>query len=77
MGYTIRTDNYRYTEWVKFSSFQPDWDNIVSAEMYSHIIDPSENLNLANNPEMISIRRKLSEQLRRGWRFSLPNMKQQ
>lgn len=75
MGYTMRTKNYRYTEWANFKQFQPDWHNVVGTEMYSHIIDPSENLNLSDNPEMMSIKRRLSEQLRRGWRFSFPNMK--
>ena len=28
MGYTMKTDKYRYTEWVKFHpgpEFKPDW----------------------------------------------------
>lgn len=38
MGYTIRTTEYRYTEFVKWngSTLAPDWDDVHSAELYDH-----------------------------------------
>ena len=43
MGYTLRTDEYRYTEWAAWNGLQlaPDWDNITigeqtNRELYDH-----------------------------------------
>ncbi|MHC4993920.1 MAG: sulfatase [Planctomycetota bacterium] len=41
MGYSIRTDRYRYTEWG---------DGLEGVELYDHQIDPGEITNLANDP---------------------------
>ena len=42
MGYSIRTDRYRYTEWRKFKSKE-----ILARELYDHQTDPDETKNLA------------------------------
>ena len=57
MGYTMRTDRYRYTEWVAWngSSLTPLWDRVEARELYDHKgddgpwTDPDsyENANLA------------------------------
>ncbi|WP_367388012.1 sulfatase [Lewinella sp. LCG006] len=52
MGYSLRTDRYRYTEWVEeFRSYQPYGKNKVSGvELYDYETDPNETRNLAGDP---------------------------
>jgi arylsulfatase A-like enzyme len=45
MGYSIRTDRYRYTEWVKAS----DHTKVTARELYDHQTDPGETKNIAND----------------------------
>ena len=74
MGYTIRTNDYRYTEWPEFSgapSYKPDWNNLLGTELYDHTNDPDENYNRAMDPSYASLKESLSAQLRAGWRQNL------
>lgn len=43
MGYSIRTDRYRYNEWRNF-----DTGKLVARELYDHVNDPLETANVAN-----------------------------
>ena len=75
MGYTMRTDMYRYTEWAKFEDapvYKPDWTQLFGVELYNHVIDPEENHNMAKDPTYAMIRKQLSGALRAGWRKALP-----
>merc|ERR1712151_82684 len=57
MGYTMRTDRYRYTEWVRWNgtALRPIWSDLRARELYDHEkdlghwTDPDgfENVNLA------------------------------
>lgn len=40
MGYTIRTDRYRYTEWYPFKT-----DSVIARELYDHRLDSEESRN--------------------------------
>jgi iduronate 2-sulfatase len=74
MGYTIRTDRFRYTEWPKFSfepQYKTEWENNCGVELYDHLIDREENYNHAYDTEYKDIRNELSKMLRDGWRKSL------
>jgi iduronate 2-sulfatase len=42
MGYSIRTDRYRYTEWYRFNT-----DSLVVTELYDHRTDSAETINIA------------------------------
>lgn len=42
MGYSIRTERYRYTEWREFES-----GDVIARELYDHDVDPDENINVA------------------------------
>ncbi|MEM9399092.1 MAG: sulfatase [Verrucomicrobiota bacterium] len=53
-GYSIRTERWRYTEWMKGDA---------GIELYDHDNDPNEITNLANNAEFTKIQKELSEQL--------------
>jgi iduronate 2-sulfatase len=43
MGYSLRTERYRYTEWRKMGS-----DTVVARELYDHEQDPAETINIAD-----------------------------
>ncbi len=44
MGYSIRTERYRYTQWREFDS-----GDLIAEELYDHDRDPDENINIAEN----------------------------
>ena len=75
MGYTMRTNQYRYTEWVYFnvSIWRPQWNYSPSAvELYDHNVDPDENMNRASKPEYAQVKKQLAQKIRAGWRKALP-----
>lgn len=58
MGYSLRTDRYRYTEWI-----HPDGE-AAARELYDHDSDPAENTNLADAPTHAETVSELSALLR-------------
>jgi arylsulfatase A-like enzyme len=66
MGYSMRTDRYRFVEW----QFQDEKDNVC--ELYDHSTDPNENVSLALQPEYKQLVEELRQQLRAGWKAALP-----
>ncbi len=71
MGYSMRTDQFRYTEWVKFRGaphYRPNWNKLIGVELYDHANDPEENKNQADNPEYKDTVAELSKLLHSGWR---------
>ena len=76
MGYTIRTDKFRYTEWPAFQHapiYKPLWNMLRGVELYDHEIDPEENHSVFKDPAYAQIRKQLSEALHAGWRNAFPN----
>lgn len=67
-GRTIRTTQYRYTEWTLLS---PERD--ILTELYDLEQDPMEFDNLAADPTHASRVAELSARLARGWRGELPD----
>jgi len=66
MGYSMRTDRYRYTEWrVPGSDF-------LAVELYDHEKDPQENVNVAKRPENAALVKQLAAQLHAGWKAARP-----
>ena len=78
MGYSMRTADWRYTEWVGITylgdnAYLPDWENSMDwPELYSMVEDPGENVNLARVEEHKEVVEQLSQQLRAGWRAFRP-----
>ena len=74
MGYSMRTKDYHYTEWVGFNhtTFEGDWSDLKARELYINDIDPDQDDNVADDPDKQDLVHVLSQQLRRGWRDSLP-----
>jgi arylsulfatase A-like enzyme len=67
MGYSMRTEQYRYTAWMNWQTNQ-----FVARELYDHRDDPDENVNLAGRPEYSTVVADLETQRRAGWRAALP-----
>ena len=74
MGYTMRTDEYRYTEWVAYNhtTFKADWSQVYARELYAYSSDPHEDVNVAEVAAFQDLGQALSRQLRAGWRKALP-----
>ena len=68
-GISIRTRQYRYTEWGQNGS--------RGIELYDYDADPDETINIVDLPENKELVARLSEQLHAGWRGALPDMQQQ
>lgn len=73
MGYTVRTADFRYTEWVATKKSKPEWNKNKATELYDLRTDPDENRNVAGEKAYKKIQKELSETLREGWRAALPN----
>ena len=54
MGYSMRTDRYRYTEWRDFKTGHP-----VARELYDHAADPRETVNVAARADVVEALSKL------------------
>jgi iduronate 2-sulfatase len=65
MGYSMRTDRWRYTEWR-------NGNEAVARELYDHQTDRDENANLANQSEHAQTAAMLAERLSAGWRKAIP-----
>ena len=68
MGYSMRTDRYRFTAWVE----RNNPSKIEALELYDHTTDPQENQNLANQSEHKALVADLTRQWRAGWQAALP-----
>ena len=64
-GYSMRTDRYRYTEWVvpTPNASVPAWHTVLARELYDHDHDPLESTNQAQNSSMKLVIAELSQQL--------------
>lgn len=58
MGYAMRTERYRYIEWLDAVS-----GKVVAQELYDHQTDPGESENRAVRPENAAVLAQLSVQL--------------
>lgn len=67
MGYSIRTDRHRYTEWRDLKS-----STVKARELYDHHKDPEENTNVAGDPENQGLTAALANMLHDGYRAAQP-----
>jgi iduronate 2-sulfatase len=68
MGYSMRTDRYRFTAWVD----RNDHAKVEATELYDHQSDPQENRNIAGKPENTALVKELAAQLAAGWKAARP-----
>ena len=57
-GYSMRTQRYRYTEWVSATG------KIVYRDLYDLVADPGETVNIAGRDENAALVAELASQLR-------------
>jgi arylsulfatase A-like enzyme len=67
MGYSMRTERQRYTEWIRQGGA------IEATELYDYEADPNENVNLAVRPEHAELSARLGAMLHEGWRAARPS----
>jgi len=67
MGYSIRTERYRYARWEHWET-----KRVAGRELYDHQADPDENHNLADDPAMAATIDSLESRRLAGWRAALP-----
>ncbi len=70
MGYSMRTERWRYTEWIHRRTGQA-----VARELYDHAKDPAENINVVSRPEHTETVKKLAAKLKAGWRAARPRIR--
>ena len=68
MGYSMRTDRYRFTMWLD----RRDHSKVAAVELYDHTADPQENENIAGRPDMAATVADLTARLRAGWKAATP-----
>ena len=68
MGYSMRTDRYRFTVWVAAG----DHTKIDAIELYDHATDPQENYNIAKQPANAALVEQMMKQWRGGWQEAKP-----
>ena len=67
MGYSMRTDQYRYNEWIDRKSLK-----ILATELYDLKNDPICKENIVSNPENKELVEKLHLQMADGWKKAKP-----
>ena len=85
MGYSVRTDDWRFTAWVGWNGtdLTPRWDVLNATELYAHTLSASgpgdqdfdawENVNVAAEPKHAKVAGRLMAQLRAHFEaFALP-----
>ena len=68
MGYSMRTDRYRFTRW----EHRNDPQKVAAVEVYDHLKDPDENVNIATDPANEELVKQLTEQYLKGWQGAIP-----
>lgn len=56
IGYSVRTQKYRYTEWIRIDSGE-----VMERELFDHNVDPEENRNVVDNEKYEDELPELSE----------------
>ena len=68
MGYSMKTDLYRFTVWVNRS----DHSKVDAVELYDHQTDPQENTNIAKDPANSALVARLTTQWKQDWQGAKP-----
>jgi len=68
MGYSMRTDRYRFTRWVH----RQNHEKVHAIELYDHLTDPQENVNIADDAQRAGLVAELTKQWRAGWQGAGP-----
>jgi arylsulfatase A-like enzyme len=66
MGYSIRTERYRYTVWMNnnYRSNEPfSKDRIYATELYDYVKDPLETVNVADDKTYASVKKEMNDKM--------------
>ncbi len=66
MGYSLRTEKYRYTVWLKnsFRSYKPYSEELVAVtELYDYSKDPNETTNVVGEKEYAAVSKELNKKM--------------
>ena len=65
MGYSLRTDKYRFTIWMNnFTSKQPfNESQVYASEMYDYVNDPLEKVNVVNDKNYADISKDMKSKM--------------
>jgi iduronate 2-sulfatase len=72
MGYSINTPAFHYIEWYTWDHTSGTRGELKHVELYDRKKDPHEKVNIADNPDVSEIRKRLADQLEAGWQEALP-----
>ena len=78
MGYSVRTQAWRFTEWFRYDGNRTDFDATVATELYDHRgdqggdMDAYEQDNVVDDPRHKAVVAQHRRILREGWRKQLP-----
>ncbi len=75
MGYSINTPEHHYLEWYSWDHESGTRGEYVTAELYHRIEDPHETTNIANAAGNTAVVERLSQQLAKGWKGALEEVK--
>ena len=67
MGYTMKTNDFRYTEWREAGS-----GKVLAKELYDHRKEHAENNNVAGEQEYSGTVMQLGEMMNSGWKSAMP-----
>jgi hypothetical protein len=67
MGYSMRTDRYRFTQWLE----RDDHAKLDAVGLYDHQTDAQENTNIATDPANKALVEKLTAQWQAGWKSAV------
>jgi len=70
MGYSMRTDRWRYTRWINRTT-----KKTVAVELYDHQSDPDENVNVAKKQANREVLNKLATMMDADWSAAQPAQK--
>jgi iduronate 2-sulfatase len=68
MGYTIRTKDFRYTEWQDFKD-----GTVKATELYNYQTSRFEEKNLAQSDQYKEVKLRMKQLLHDGWKKALPD----
>jgi arylsulfatase A-like enzyme len=68
MGYTMRTDKFRYTEWRD----RKDLARIETRELYDHRQNHDENENVIDSARYVEKAQEMAAKMKSGWRAARP-----
>lgn len=78
MGYSVRTENFRYTEWFSYNGSSVDFSKTVARELYDHTTDIGDDfdaydqVNVASNPAYAKVVDEHATIVREGWTKQRP-----